>query len=134
MGMVTAYALGLALTLPDREVVALDSDGDIFFDPSLFGLLATCGAAKLRVIVFDNGGYISTGRLPVVGSLSSQGVNIAEVARAFGMTDIVTVSDVPAFAAAIHKPLLGPQLIVVRVSAEQAFVGALPKLIRVASA
>ena len=126
MGMVTAYALGLALALPDREVVALDGDGGIFFDPSLLGLLATCRLAKLRVIVFDNGGYISTGRLPVVGSLSSQGVNIAEVARAFGMTNIVTVSDVPAFAAAIHKPLLVPQLIVVRVSAEQAFVGALP--------
>jgi sulfopyruvate decarboxylase TPP-binding subunit len=126
MGMVTAYALGLALALPDREVVALDGDGGIFFDASLLGLLATCKTAKLRAIVFDNGGYISTGKLPVVGSLSSQGVNIAEVARAFGMTDVVTVSDVPAFATAIRKPSRGPQLIVVRVSAEQAFVGALP--------
>ena len=126
MGMVTAYALGLALALPDREVVALDGDGGVFFDASLLGLLATRKVTKLRVIVFDNGGYISTGRLPVVGSLSSQGVNIAEVARGFGMTDIVTVSDVPAFANAVRKPSLGPQLIVVRVSAEQAFVGALP--------
>jgi sulfopyruvate decarboxylase TPP-binding subunit len=126
MGMVTAYALGLALALPDREVVALDGDGGIFFDASLLGLLATCKTAKLRVIVFDNGGYISTGKLPVVGSLSSQGVDIADVARAFGMIDVVTVSDVPAFASAIRKPPHGPQLIVVRVSAEQAFVGALP--------
>jgi sulfopyruvate decarboxylase TPP-binding subunit len=126
MGMVTAYALGLALALPDREVVALDGDGGIFFDASLLGLLATCKTAKLRAIVFDNGGYISTGKLPVVGSLSSQGVDIAEVACAFGMTDVVTVSDVPGFVSAIRKPSHGPQLIVVRVSAEQAFVGALP--------
>jgi sulfopyruvate decarboxylase TPP-binding subunit len=126
MGMVTAYALGLALALPDREVVALDGDGGIFFDPSLLGLLATSKAAKLRAIVFDNGGYISTGKLPAVGSLSSQGVDIAAVARAFGMTDVVTVSDVAAFASVIRKPLLQPQLIVARVSAEQAFVGPLP--------
>jgi sulfopyruvate decarboxylase TPP-binding subunit len=126
MGMVTAYALGLALALPDREVVALDGDGGIFFDPSLLGLLATSKAAKLRAIVFDNGGYISTGKLPVVGSLSSQGVDIAAVARAFGVTDVVTVTDVAAFASVIRKPLFGPQLIVVRVSAEQAFVGPLP--------
>jgi sulfopyruvate decarboxylase TPP-binding subunit len=126
MGMVTAYSLGLALALPHREVVALDGDGGIFFDPSLLGLLATSKAAKLRAIVFDNGGYISTGKLPVVGSLSSQGVNIADVARAFGMTDVVTVSDVPAFARAIREPLSGPKLIVVQVSTEQAFLGALP--------
>jgi sulfopyruvate decarboxylase TPP-binding subunit len=126
MGMVTAYALGLAIALPDREVVALDGDGGIFFDPSLLGLLAARKTAKLRVIVFDNGGYISTGKLPAVGSLSHQGVEIAEVARAFGMTNAVTVSDLPAFTEAVRRPLTGPQLIVVRVSVEQAFVGALP--------
>jgi len=39
-------------------------------------------AAKLRVIVFDNGGYISTGKLPAVASLSYHGVEIAERSRA----------------------------------------------------
>ena len=78
MGMVTPYALGLALALPKRRVVALDGDGGIFFDPSVLGLIATRPVPNLTIIVFDNGGYISTGRLPAVGSLSALGVNIAE--------------------------------------------------------
>jgi sulfopyruvate decarboxylase TPP-binding subunit len=128
MGMVSAYALGIARALPHRDVVALDGDGGIFFDASLFGLLAASPTPRLRVVVFDNGGYISTGKLPVVGSLSLQGVDIAAVARSFGMTDTVTVSDVEALDAVLAQPLAGPgpQLIVVRVTAEQAFVGALP--------
>lgn len=128
MGMVTSYALGLALALPHRSVIALDGDGGIFFDAALLGLLATRKAPNLRVIVIDNGGYISTGKLPVVGSLSFDGVDIASVARGFGLTDVVTVSDVPAFAEAVRRPLAGPgpQLLVVRANAEQAFVGALP--------
>ena len=65
-------------------------------------------------IVFDNGGYISTGKLPAVGSLSSQGVDIAEVARAFGMTDVVTVSDVAAFACPCRKS--NPDILVVEPS------------------
>jgi len=128
MGMVSAYALGIARALPHREVIALDGDGGIFFDTSLFGLMMASPTPRLRVIVFDNGGYISTGKLPVVGSLSHQGVDIAAVARGFGLGDVVTVTDVAGFAAVMKHPPLGPgpQLIVVRVTAEQAFVGALP--------
>jgi sulfopyruvate decarboxylase TPP-binding subunit len=128
MGMVTPYALGLALARPERRVLAVDGDGGILFEASVLGTMATSGATRLTVVVFDNGGYISTGRLPVVASLSGAGVDIAALSRAFGLASASTVTTVEALAsawrAARAKP--GPHLIVAKVSTEQAFVGPLP--------
>ncbi len=127
MGMVTPYALGLALSLPKRRIVALDGDGGLFFDPSVLGLIATQPAANLTLVVFDNGGYISTGKLPAVGSLSALGVDIVDVARAYRVSDVVEVCDVAAFRAACQAPEAnGPRVVVVRCNTEQQFVGALP--------
>lgn len=127
MGMVTSYALGLALSLPTRHVVALDGDGGIFFDPSVFGVMATKAGANLTVIVFDNGGYVSTGKLPAVGSLSSSGVDIETLARAYGINGVATVTDVEGFKAAFDTRVPdAPLVIVVKTSVEQQFVGALP--------
>jgi len=127
MGMVTPYALGLALALPGRNVIALDGDGGIFFDPSVFGVMATQAGANLTAIVFDNGGYVSTGKLPAVGSLSQAGVDIEALARVYGVTQVATVADVDGFLAALDAtPQGGPRVIVVKTSVEQQFVGALP--------
>ena len=127
MGMVTPYALGLALALLKRRVVALDGDGGIFFDPSVLGLIATEPVANLTIVVFDNGGYISTGRLPAVGSLSALGVNIADIARAYGVADVVEIRDVASFrTACAARASNAPRVVVVRCSTEQQFVGPLP--------
>ena len=126
MGMVTAYATGLALALPDTSVIALDGDGGILFDISVLGTLAQTCPDNLRVIVFDNGGYVSTGRLPHVASMTSGIVSIEDLARCFGLRRVVTARTTAEFEAALDQPAGGPQIIVARVNAEQAFVGALP--------
>jgi sulfopyruvate decarboxylase TPP-binding subunit len=128
MGMVTPYALGLALARPERRVLALDGDGGIFFEASVLGLMAASGVDKLCVIVFDNGGYVSTGKLPTVASLSSAGVDIAALGRAFGLESATTVRDPQALAQAYRKArnTPGPHLIVAKVNTEQQFVGPLP--------
>lgn len=127
MGMVTSYALGLALSLPTRDVIALDGDGGIFFDPSVFGVIANEAGANLTVIVFDNGGYVSTGKLPAVGSLSSFGVDLETLARAYGVGSVATVADVAGFIVALEaRAPDAPLVIVVKTSVEQQFVGPLP--------
>lgn len=127
MGMVTPYALGLALSLPARDVIALDGDGGIFFDPSVFGVIAAQAGANLTVIVFDNGGYVSTGKLPAVGSLSSSGVNLETLARAYGIARVTTVIDIDGFTGALDAQATdAPRVLVVKTSTEQQFVGALP--------
>ncbi len=128
MGMVTPYALGLALARPERRVLALDGDGGLLFDPGVLGVMAQTDASNLCVVVFDNGGYVSTGPLPTVASLSGQGVDIAAVARAFGLAQAVTVHDLAslreAYTCALQQD--APSVIVAKVSAGQAFVGPLP--------
>ena len=57
MGCAIGVATGLALALPHRKVIALDSDGSVLL--SLFNL-ATLGNLRpknLVVYVFDNGVY-----------------------------------------------------------------------------
>lgn len=126
MGLVTPYALGLALARPERPVVALDGDGGIFFDTSVLGTMAACQVPNLTVVVFDNGGYISTGRLPDVASLAAT-VDIAALARVYGLGDVHTVDHPDALAECVRAaPGDGARLVVVKTNVEQAFVGALP--------
>jgi sulfopyruvate decarboxylase TPP-binding subunit len=124
MGMVTPYALGLALALPHRRVLALDGDGGILFDLSVLGTLSET-TANLCVIVFDNEGYVSTGKWPSVASLTSRGFNIEAVARGAGIDNATTVQSVDELVAAVEAAYSrsGPTLIIAKANGEQAFVG-----------
>ena len=61
LGMCTAAALGLALALPHRKVVALDSDGNLILNLCSLGTVGNQKPRNLFVIVFDNGNYLSGG-------------------------------------------------------------------------
>ena len=118
MGMVTPYALGLALALPHRPVLALDGDGGILFDLSVFGVLAQNRAPNLCVVIFDNEGYVSTGKWPSIASLTAGPVDIEAVARASGIASVCTVRTVDEFVAAVEAAYrgAGPSLIVAKVN------------------
>jgi len=128
MGMVTPYALGVALALPQRRVLAFDGDGGLLFDLSVLGTMAQTAAANLCVAVFDNGGYVSTGKLPSTASLTAGRVDLEAVAKAMGIDRSRTVRTVDEFVSAIEAGLAagGPSLIIARVDAGQADVGTTP--------
>jgi sulfopyruvate decarboxylase TPP-binding subunit len=88
-------------------------------------MLAQTAPANLCVVVFDNGGYVSTGRWPSTASLTAGPVDLEAVARASGIANARTARTpeelVAAFEAA-HREA-GPSLIVTKVDKEQAFVG-----------
>src|SRR3954451_675106 len=123
MGMVTPYAAGLAMALPQRRVLALDGDGG--FDLSILGVLGQTAPPNLCVVVLDNEGYSSTGRWPSTASLSAGPVDIETLARGSGIASACTVRSLDALAAAIEAAWrrTGPSLIVAKVNREQAFVG-----------
>jgi sulfopyruvate decarboxylase TPP-binding subunit len=125
MGMVSPYATGLALALPNRRVLALDGDGGILFDLSILGILAQTAPANLCVVVLDNEGYVSTGRLASTASLTAGAVDIETVARGCGLGDVTTVRSLDALVAAVEAAYrgAGPSLIVAKTNREQAFVG-----------
>jgi len=80
MGHVTSVALGAALARPQHRFVVLDGDGAALMH---LGALATVGhfvPQNLVHVVFDNGGYESTGSQ----STAATGTRFADVARACG--------------------------------------------------
>jgi sulfopyruvate decarboxylase TPP-binding subunit len=129
MGMVTPYAIGLALALPHRRVLALDGDGGLLFDLSALGTLAQTAPANLCVVVLDNRGYVSTGPWASVASLTAGPVDLEALARGAGIAHVSTVGTVDDFVAAVDRARRageGPSLIVARIDAGQAFVGTTP--------
>ncbi len=126
MGMVTPYAIGLSLALPNRRVVGFDGDGGILFDLSALGTLAQTRPANLMLIVFDNDGYVSTGKHKSTESLSAETVDLAAVAKASGVANAVTVRTLDDFVSAVKTALAdttAPHVIVAKIDRSQAFVG-----------
>ena len=58
LGMCTPAALGVALALPHRKVVALDSDGNLILNLCSLGTVGNQKPRNLLIVVFDNGNYL----------------------------------------------------------------------------
>ncbi len=95
MGCAIGVATGLALALPHRKVIALDSDGSVLL--SLFNLptLGNLQPKNLVVYVFDNGVY--SGSRISYPTATSGNTDLAEMARAAGIKNAHTVNDIENF-------------------------------------
>jgi len=92
MGCAIGVATGLALALPHRKVIAIDSDGSVLL--SLFNL-ATLGNLQpknLLIYVFDNGVYsgsrisyptATSGNTDLAAMAQAAGIKTAQTIRAF---------------------------------------------------
>jgi phosphonopyruvate decarboxylase len=113
MGSASAFALGLALTRPERRVYVVDGDGAALMR---LGNLASIGAfapRNLFHLVLDNEAHDSTGGQSTV----SRGVAFAAIAQACGYARS-TGSDEPAelaAALAAHRSDSGPALMHFRI-------------------
>ena len=95
MGCAIGVATGLALALPHRKVIALDSDGSVLL--SLFNL-ATLGNLRpknLVVYVFDNGVY--SGSRISYPTATAGNTDLEAMARGAGITNAPTIRDIEEF-------------------------------------
>jgi sulfopyruvate decarboxylase subunit beta len=95
LGCVSAEAFGLAVGLPHRRVVSLDTDGGLLFN---LGILATLGNERpenLFVVVWDNEQYQSIGG-PRTHTASGR-VDLAAIARGAGIDQAHTVETLEDF-------------------------------------
>ncbi|MGZ9220283.1 MAG: thiamine pyrophosphate-dependent enzyme, partial [Candidatus Binatia bacterium] len=95
MGCAIGVATGLALALPHRKVIALDSDGSVLL--SLFNL-ATLGNLQpknLVVYVFDNGVY--SGSRISYPTATSGNTDLAAMAQGAGIESAQTIRDFEEF-------------------------------------
>jgi thiamine pyrophosphate-dependent acetolactate synthase large subunit-like protein len=90
LGSITTTALGLALSLPHRRVLALETDGSVLMNTGAMCTLGSQRPNNLTVVVMDNGIYEIIGGAP---TLTSQNTDIAKMADGAGCTNVKTVHD-----------------------------------------
>ena len=98
MGCAIGVATGLALALPHRKVIALDSDGSVLL--SLFNLptLGNLQPKNLVVYVFDNGVY--SGSRISYPTATAGNADLAAMARGAGIANAQTIRDFEEFKSA----------------------------------
>ena len=102
MDTVSATALGLAVALPHRRVIALETDGSMLMSASTLCTLGNELPANMSVVVFDNGAYESIGGLP---THTSRRTDLAKMAEAAGCLNCFTVIDLGSLTQAAQRVL-----------------------------
>ena len=95
LGCVTPQAFGLAVGLPHRRIVSLDTDGGLLFNLGILATLANEQPKNLLVVVWDNACYQSIGGPPT--HTASGRVDLARIAAGAGIERAFTVTDLDAF-------------------------------------
>lgn len=95
MGAALSVGAGLALALPDRPVVVLESDGSVLLSLSSLATVANLGVHNLAVFVFDNGMYSGT-RISEPTATGGK-TDLEQLAKGAGIERSVTVKDVESF-------------------------------------
>ena len=95
MGCAVGVGMGLALALPHRKVIVLDSDGSILL--SLFNLttIGNLQPKNLLVYVFDNGVY--SGSRISYATATSGNTDLAAMAKGAGIKNAMTIKEIEHF-------------------------------------
>lgn len=94
LGLTSSMALGLALALPHRKVVALDGDGSLLLNLGSLATIANQHPRNLVHIVFDNECYESSRGAPTA---TAGQADLAAVARGCGLANVITARTVAEF-------------------------------------
>lgn len=94
LGYATPAGLGLALALPHRQVIVIDTDGSILFNMGVLATLGNIRPPNLKVIVMDNECYESIGAMP---SATAGRTDLAAVAKGAGIEHAETTRTLEQF-------------------------------------
>ncbi|MGH7827017.1 MAG: thiamine pyrophosphate-dependent enzyme [Candidatus Binatia bacterium] len=108
MGAALSVGAGLAMALPNRPVVVLESDGSVLLSLSSLATIANLGIHNLAVFVFDNGMYSGT-RISEPTATGGK-TDLGRVAKAAGIDGAVTVSDLESFKKQANPAMVGKGL------------------------
>jgi thiamine pyrophosphate-dependent acetolactate synthase large subunit-like protein len=119
LGCVTPEAFGLAVGLPHRRIISLDTDGGLLFNLGILATLANEQPPNLLVVVWDNGTYLSAGGKPT--HTAAGRVDLAAIARGAGVGDSFTVRTLEEFDEHCRLGLVAqrPYLVVAKVDATE---------------
>jgi sulfopyruvate decarboxylase subunit beta len=94
LGLTSSMALGLALALPHRKVVAFDGDGSLLLNLGSLATIANQHPKNLIHVVFDNECYESSRGAPTA---TAGQADLAAIARGAGFANVTTANSVAEF-------------------------------------
>jgi sulfopyruvate decarboxylase subunit beta len=88
MGLASSIGLGLALSRPDKKVIAIDGDGSILMNMGTLATIASQEPDNYLLVIVDNRAYGSTGNQPTA---TSKNTDLAAVAKGAGNSNVYVV-------------------------------------------
>jgi len=125
LGLCSSIALGMALGLLRRKVIALDGDGSLLMNLNSLATIARMQPNNLTHIVFDNEVYEASGsRKTATGT----GTDLVGVARAAGIKNSQWANSDEEFTLAVTSAIEGGELCFIgaKVTTERTQVAPLP--------
>jgi sulfopyruvate decarboxylase subunit beta len=107
MGLASSMGLGIALAMPEHQVVVLDGDGSLLMNLGTLSTMARYHPGNLLHIVFDNESLLSVGGFPTA---TAAGTDLAGVARACGVPRVREVATPDALAEEVRAALAAHEL------------------------
>ena len=125
LGLCSSIALGMALGLPRRKIVALDGDGSLLMNLCSLPTVARMAPKNLVHIVFDNEVYEASGAKPTA---TSAGADLVAMACAAGVKNALWAHSLDEFRGVVTTALSAETLcfIGVKVSTERTEVPPYP--------
>jgi sulfopyruvate decarboxylase subunit beta len=107
LGLCSSIALGMALGLPHRKIIALDGDGSLLMNLCSLPTIARMQPSNLVHIVFDNEVYEASGSKKTA---TACGTDLVGVARAAGIKNAVWANELGDFREAVSSGLAHGEL------------------------
>lgn len=107
LGLCSSIALGMALGLPHRQIVALDGDGSLLMNLCSLPTIARMQPQNLLHIVFDNEVYEASGSKKTA---TGCGTDLVGIAQAAGIKNARWANTLDDFAQAVATGLSGHEL------------------------
>jgi sulfopyruvate decarboxylase subunit beta len=107
LGSVTTTALGLAVSLPHRRIIAIESDGSVLLNTGVMCTLGKERPPNLTVVVMDNGIYENIGGPP---THTSANTDLAKMAEGAGCLNCVTAREAGEFDRQFRRMLTDDQM------------------------
>jgi sulfopyruvate decarboxylase subunit beta len=125
LGLCSSIALGMALGLPHRKIIALDGDGSLLMNLCSLATIARMHPSNLLHIVFDNEVYEASGSKKTA---TACGTDLVGVARAAGIKNSDWANNLSDFRQAISAGITRNELsfIGAKITAERTDVAPYP--------
>src|SRR5438445_4917581 len=102
MGLASSMGLGIALSMPEHQVIVLDGDGSLLMNLGTLSTMARYKPGNLLHIVFDTESLLSVGGFPTA---TTTGTDLAGIAPASGIPCVIEANTPDSLKAAVTDAL-----------------------------